>query len=48
MKGENHFGNVVKDGIIILKYILNQLGVRGVDGIHLAQGRDQWSALMNT
>jgi hypothetical protein len=35
-------------GWTILKWILREIGWDGVDGIELAQDRDQWRALVNT
>jgi hypothetical protein len=36
------------DGRIILKWIFERLGGRGVDFIDLAQGRDRWRAVVYT
>jgi hypothetical protein len=35
-------------GWTILKYTLKDIGWDGMDWIDLAQGRDQWRALVNT
>jgi hypothetical protein len=35
------------DGRIILKWILERLGVGGADWVDLAQDRDRWRALVN-
>jgi hypothetical protein len=35
-------------GWIILKWILREIGLDGMDWIDLAQDRDQWRVLVNT
>jgi hypothetical protein len=35
-------------GMIILKYVLREVGWGNLDWIHPAHCRDQWSALVNT
>jgi hypothetical protein len=49
MKGRDHSEDLGIVGKIILEWILRKwVVVEGVDRMHLAQGRDQWWALVNT
>jgi hypothetical protein len=48
LKGRDHSEDLSVDGRIILKWILEEKGWEGMDGIHLAQDRDQWRAVVNT
>jgi hypothetical protein len=36
------------DGKIIIEWVLEKSSMEGMDLIHLAAGRDQWRAVVNT
>jgi hypothetical protein len=48
LKGEDHSEYLRVDGKDNTKMDLKEMGFGDVDGIHLAQDRDRWMALVNT
>jgi hypothetical protein len=47
LKGRDHSEDLGVDGEIILEWVMGERGW-GLDCMYLAQGRDQWRALVNT
>jgi hypothetical protein len=48
LKGRCHSEDLGVDGTIILEWILEEIGLEGVDWINLAQDMDQCRVLVNT
>jgi hypothetical protein len=48
LEGRRPLGRPKRRGVKNIKMDLREMGWDGMDGIHLAQDRDQWRALMNT
>ena len=48
LRKRDHMEDLGEDGRIILKKYLKDMGWEGVDWTDLAQGRDKWSAFVNT
>jgi hypothetical protein len=46
VKERDHLGDPGVDGIIILRWILKEVGFGDMDWIELAQDRDRWRALV--
>jgi hypothetical protein len=48
LKGRDHSEDLSVDGRIILKWILGEIGMEGVDWIHPARNTERRQALVNT
>jgi hypothetical protein len=47
-EGKRSLGKHFINGWVILKRILNKIGLEGMNWISVAHGRDNWQAVVNT